>query len=129
MHESPAELLAEPKAPEAMRYAELGRYITTLERSGSDASKLQVDRALKLALPAACLVIALFGAPLAMSSPRSGAATGIAISLGTTIAYLLLAQIARAVGAGGMMDPTLAAWVPNLVFFLAALVLLRRVRT
>jgi lipopolysaccharide export system permease protein len=129
MRESPAELLAEPKAPEEMRYAELGQYITTLERSGNDASKLEVDRALKIALPVACLIIALFAAPLAMTSPRSGAAIGIAISLGTTVTYLLLAQIARAVGAGGAIDPTLAAWIPNLVFLLAALVLLRRVRT
>jgi lipopolysaccharide export system permease protein len=129
MRESPADLVAEPKAPEEMRYAELGRYITTLERSGNDASKLEVDRALKIALPVTCLVIVLFGAPLAMSSPRSGAAMGIAISLGTTVAYLLLAQIARAVGAGGVIDPTFAAWVPNIVFFLAALFLLGRVRT
>lgn len=129
MRETPAELLAEPKAPEEMRYAELGRYISTLERSGNDASKLEVDRALKLAIPAACLVIALFAAPLAMTTPRSGAAMGIAISLGTTVTYLMLAQIARAVGAGGVIDPTLAAWLPNAVFLLAALVLLRRVRT
>jgi lipopolysaccharide export system permease protein len=129
MRESPAELLAEPKAPEEMRYAELGRYIETLRRSGNDAGKLEVDRALKIALPVACLVIVLFGAPLAMSSPRSGAAVGIAISLGTTVAYLLLAQIARAVGAGGLIDPTFAAWIPNLVFFLGGVVLLGRVRT
>lgn len=129
MHETPADLLAESKNPEAMRWAELGRYIEALKRSGTDAGKLEVDRALKIALPVTCLVIALFGAPLAMTSPRSGAAAGIAISLGTTIAFLMLAQIARAVGAGGVIDPDFAAWLPNLVFFAGALVLLWRVRT
>ena len=89
-----------------MRYAELGRYIDALKRSGNDANKLIVEQALKLALPATCLIIALFGAPLAVTTPRAGAAVGIAISLGTTVMFLLLTQITKAIGAGGVIDPT-----------------------
>jgi lipopolysaccharide export system permease protein len=129
MTQTPADLLAEPKAPDEMRWAELGRYIDALRRSGNDANKLIVERALKLALPATCLVIALFGAPLAVQSPRAGAAVGIAISLGTTVIFLLMTQIMKAVGSGGLMDPTLAAWLPNMVFLAAGLVLIARVRT
>jgi len=127
--QSPADLLAEPKAPEEMRYAELGRYIDALKRSGNDANKLVVEQSLKLALPATCLIIALFGAPLAVQAPRAGAAIGVAISLGTTVIFLLMTQIMKAVGSGGLIEPTLAAWLPNMVFLLAGLVLLARVRT
>jgi lipopolysaccharide export system permease protein len=88
-----------------------------------------VEQALKLALPAACIIIALFGAPLAVTTPRAGAAVGIAISLGTTVIYLLFIQITKAIGAGGVINPVLAAWIPNIVFLFAALVLLARVRT
>jgi lipopolysaccharide export system permease protein len=129
LSQSPADLLAEPKAPDEMRYAELGRYIDALKRSGNDANKLVVEQSLKLALPATCLIIALFGAPLAVQAPRAGAAIGVAISLGTTVIFLLITQIMKAVGAGGLIDPTLAAWLPNMVFLLAGLVLLARVRT
>src|SRR6185312_8623658 len=129
LNQSPADLLAESKAPDEMRYAELGRYIYALKRSGNDANKLLVEQALKLALPATCLIIALFGAPLAVQAPRAGAAVGIAISLATTVIFLLLTQIMKAVGAGGLIDPTLAAWLPNMVFLLAGVVLLARVRT
>src|SRR5881396_3576273 len=73
MREAPVDLLAEPKAPDEMRYAELGRYIDALARSGSDTKKLRVERALKLSVPFACIIIALFGAPLAITTPRSGA--------------------------------------------------------
>jgi lipopolysaccharide export system permease protein len=127
--QAPADLLAESKAPEEMRYAELGRYIDGLKRSGNDANKLVVEQALKLALPATCLIIALFGAPLAVQAPRAGAAVGVAISLGTTVIFLLMTQIMKAVGAGGIIDPTVAAWLPNAVFLLAGLILLSRVRT
>jgi len=127
--QSPADLLAEPKAPDEMRYGELGRYIDALRRSGNDANKLIVERALKVALPATCLIIALFGAPLGITNPRAGAAVGVALSLGTTVLFLLLTQIMKAVGSGGVVDPVAAAWLPNLVFLAAALLLLLRTRT
>lgn len=129
LNQSPSDLLAEPKAPDEMGYAELGRYIEALKRSGNDANKLIVEQALKLALPATCLIIALFGAPLAVTTPRAGAAVGIAISLGTTVVFLLLTQITKAVGAGGVINATLAAWIPNVIFLFLALVLLAKVRT
>jgi lipopolysaccharide export system permease protein len=127
--QSPADLLAESKAPDEMRYAELGRYIEALKRSGNDANKLIVERALKVALPATCIIIALFGAPLGITSPRAGAAVGVALSLGTTVLFLLMTQIMKAVGSGGVVNPVLAAWLPNLVFLAAGLVLLARTRT
>jgi lipopolysaccharide export system permease protein len=124
--ETPDELLAEAKKPEEMRYQELGRYIDALERSGGDGRQLRVDRALKLAIPATCIIIALFGAPLAITSPRASGAFGVAISLGTTVAFLILVQLSRAVGAGGVMPPNLAAWMPNIAFGIAGLWLLNR---
>jgi lipopolysaccharide export system permease protein len=127
--QEPVDLLAEPKAPEEMRYAELSRYIEALQRSGNDTSKIEVERALKIALPATCLVIALFGAPLAVSSPRQGTAIGIAISLGTTVVFLSLIQLSKAVGVTGIVDPVAAAWAPNVLFFAAAMWLMTRVRT
>ena len=129
LSETPADLLAEPKAPDEMAYAELGRYIEALRRSGNDVNKLMVERALKVAIPVTCLIIALFGAPLAVTTPRAGAAVGIAISLGTTIVFLLFTQITKAIGAGGLIDPMAAAWTPNAVFLLAGIILFFRART
>jgi lipopolysaccharide export system permease protein len=127
--ETPGDLLAEPKAPEEMRYAELGRYIDALARSGSDTRKLAVDRALKLAIPFTCIIIALFGAPLAVSNPRGGAAWGVAVSLATTFIFLLLMQLSRAVGGGGLLPPVLAAWLPNGLAAVGAAWLLKKVQT
>jgi lipopolysaccharide export system permease protein len=127
--QAPAQLLAASKAPAEMRYAELGQYIEALRRSGNDVNKLEVDHALKIAIPITCLIIALFGAPLSLSSPRAGPAFGIAISLATTVLFLLIINLAKAVGAGGVINPIAAAWLPNVLFLGAGLVLLARVRT
>src|SRR5690606_16936203 len=95
--ETPEELLAQPKEADEMRYAELGRFIEMLERAGAEPHELRVERASKLAIPAATLVIILFGAPLANSQARSGPAFGVGISLGITILYLMLFRISEAV--------------------------------
>jgi lipopolysaccharide export system permease protein len=127
--QTPEQLLADSKIPAEMRFAEQSQYIDALRRSGNDVNKLLVEHALKLAIPVTCLIIALFGAPLSLSSPRAGPAFGIAISLATTVLFLLIINLAKAVGAGGVVHPVVAAWLPNLLFLGAAVVLLRRVRT
>lgn len=129
MTETPADLLTEPKAPDQMRYAELGHYVRTVERSGSDANKLKVERALKIAIPLTCLIIALFGAPLGLGGARSGPAYGVAVSLATTIVFLMMVQLTKAVGASGLLPPLLAAWFPNGLFGAMGLVLFARART
>src|SRR5438046_3432098 len=78
-----------------MRYAELGRYVDALARSGSDTRKLRVEQALKLSVPFACIIVALFGAPLAISTPRSGMAWGVAVCLATTFVDLLMFQLSK----------------------------------
>ena len=129
MTEAPADLMAKPRDPAEMRYQELSRFIASLERSGGDANLLRVERALKIAIPVTCLVIALFGAPLATSTQRGGTAYGIGVSLATTVTFLMLIQLTKAVGKGGLVSPDIAAWLPNAVFALGGLVLLVRVRT
>jgi lipopolysaccharide export system permease protein len=127
--EAPVELTAIPRSPDEMRFGELRRYIRSLERSGADPNELKVELSLKLAIPVTCLIIALFGAPLATSTQRGGTALGIGISLATTILFLMLIQITKAIGQGGVIPPYLAAWLPSLLFGTVGAVLLTRVRT
>lgn len=127
--ERPADMLAKPRSPEEMRYGELTRFIKAQERSGSDANLLRVERALKIAIPATCLIIALFGAPLATSTQRGGSAYGIGISLATTVIFLMMIQLTKAIGGKGLIPPDLAAWVPGAIFGVVGLVLMARVRT
>ena len=129
MDERPVDLMASSKAPQDMGFRELGRYIRAMERSGADVRVMKVERMLKLAIPVTCVVIALFGAPLATSTQRGGAAYGIGVSLGTTIVFLMLIQLTKAIGGRGAIDPELAAWIPNIIFAIVGVWLLTRVRT
>ncbi|GAC1514892.1 MAG: LPS export ABC transporter permease LptG [Gemmatimonadaceae bacterium] len=127
--EQPTDLLAAPKYPQDMEYKELTKFITALERSGGDANELRVERALKIAIPITCIIIAFFGAPLATSTQRGGTAYGVGISLATTVTFLMLIQLTKAVGGKGLIPPELAAWVPSILFLGVGVYMLTRVRT
>src|SRR5690606_6308423 len=94
--EAPEEVLAIAKDPEEMRYSELERFIRTIERSGGDSRGYRVNLAQKVSLPLAVFVIVLFGAPLATSSKRGGAAYGVGISLIVTLLYLMMFRVGEA---------------------------------
>ena len=127
--EAPVDLTALPRSPDEMRFGELKRYIYALERSGENVNEMKVELSLKIAIPVTCLIIALFGAPLATSTQRGGTALGFGISLATTLIFLMMIQVTKAVGQGGIVPPYLAAWLPSLLFGVVGTVLLVRVRT
>jgi lipopolysaccharide export system permease protein len=112
-----------------MTYQELTNFGRRLQRSGGDVGRTLTKRAQRTAIPAAAFVIILFGAPLATSSKRGGAAFGIGLSLVTTILYIMLFRVSGALGSTGALDPLVAAWLPNALFLAAGLVLMQRVRT
>lgn len=127
--ETPEELLAEPLEPEEMRYEELGDFIETMQRSGVEPRDLMVERAQKIAIPVATLIIILFAAPLANTSSRGGPAYGMGISLLITVMYLMAFRLAAAAGATGALPTQVAAWIPNIILLIASVFLIARVKS
>jgi lipopolysaccharide export system permease protein len=129
--ETPGDLMKEEKRADEMTTAELQQYLAQLKLSGGTPGALAVELPLKYAVPMACLVVALFGAPLAITNARAGAAIGLAIALGTTLTYLTGTQIMKAIGGKEILhfSPALAAWSMNIFFVVVALILLARVKS
>ena len=129
LSERPEDLVDTVRDEDEMTRVQLATLADRVIRSGGDPGRLQVKREQRLAIPVATLVIILFGAPLATSSKRGGAAFGIGLSLATTILYLVLFRVSGALGYAGLLDPWLAAWLPNLLFLGGGVILMARVRT
>jgi lipopolysaccharide export system permease protein len=129
LSEKPDELLEVPPEPDEMTYAEIDRFAEIIQRSGGDPNELLVKKEQKLSIPAMTLVIILFGAPLATSSKRGGAAFGIGLSLATLLVFMMLFRVAGAFGEAGAISPLVAAWLPNAVFAVAGVFFTARVRT
>lgn len=82
----------------------------------------------RLAAPWTCLVVVLIAIPFGAPSGRRNVFVGVAGSIFICFAYFILQQSSLALGTGGYLLPWVAAWLPNLVFGLAGIWLIRRVR-
>lgn len=93
---------------------------------GEALGNLEVNLANKLAFPFASLISVLIALPLAFLFGTKGRGVAMGISILAFIVYYLMTEAGAVVGGTGRVDPYFAAWLPNIVFGLAGLVLLWR---
>ena len=81
----------------------------------------------RLALPTSCLLLALVGIPLGLSSKKGGKATGFVLAIVLVFGYYFISLIGVAMSRQGKLPAWIAVWIANLVFLIAGVMLLRRV--
>jgi len=84
----------------------------------------------RLAAPWTCLVVVLIAIPFGAASGRRNLFVGVAGSIFICFGYYVIQSVSLALGLApnGHLPPWLAAWLPNLIFGTAGLVLTARVR-
>ncbi|HVI08616.1 MAG TPA: LPS export ABC transporter permease LptF [Candidatus Binatia bacterium] len=78
----------------------------------------------RFALPTACLVLAMVGIPLGLSSKKSGKSGGFVLTIILVFVYYFVSLIGVSLAKQGKVTPAMGAWLANTVFFAAALFLL-----
>ena len=112
-----------------MSYSQLRDYTERLRGSGFDVSAQLVALERKISFPFVTIVMTLLAVPLAVTTGRHGAMYGIGVGIVLAITYWVAISIFAALGTGGLVNPALAAWAPNLLFGAGAGYLLLTVRT
>jgi lipopolysaccharide export system permease protein len=80
----------------------------------------------RFALPMACLVLALVGIPLGLSSKKGGKSTGFVLTIILVLTYYSVSLTGVSLGRQGKIPASLGAWLADIVFFLAGALLLWR---
>jgi lipopolysaccharide export system permease protein len=128
--EGPADFQVVQKNVETMGYFELKRYIRKLQSEGYDASRYIVDLHGKIAFPWVSIILAVIGVSFSLRSERSGGvAQGIGAGLVIGFSYWLVFAFGMSLGRSGALSPFIAAWFANILFAVASLFLIRRVKT
>lgn len=127
--EPPEYFKTEAPDPVKMNFSQLRAHIAQLRASGSPTISAIVQLQRKVAFPFATVIMALLAVPFAVTTGRRGAMYGIGIGIALSISYWVIFQVFTAMGEGGVLTPTLAAWAPNLLFGVAALYMTLTVRT
>lgn len=87
---------------------------------------LKVEQHKRLALPFACVILALLAAPLGLQVHRGGGRGGIGLGIMLIVINYILLMFGESLGREGKLPPVFAMWMPNLVMGLLAAVLLFR---
>jgi LPS export ABC transporter permease LptG len=80
----------------------------------------------RFALPSACLVLALVGIPLGLSSKKGGKSAGFVLTILLVFAYYLVTLVGVSLARQGRAPAWFGAWLANIVFFLFGAFLLWR---
>jgi LPS export ABC transporter permease LptF/LPS export ABC transporter permease LptG len=80
----------------------------------------------RLALPAACIVLALVGIPLGLSSKRGGKSSGFVLTILLVFTYYSFSLIGVSLARQGRLSPGMGVWMADLVFLIGGVFLLWR---
>ena len=127
--EPPSYFKTDAPDAERMTYDQLRNYIAQLRTSGFQVIPYVVQLQRKVAFPFVTLIMTLLAVPFAVTTGRRGALYGIGVGIVMAIVYWTTQSVFGAVGAGGLISPTLAAWAANILFGAAAAYMILTVRT
>jgi lipopolysaccharide export system permease protein len=109
--------------PESMNFLQLRDYIQSIKDKGGDASEWLVDLYLKIAFPFVSLVIVFFGAPMVAGSVKRNKAASFGLALIISFVFYAFINIFQVLGRSQTVDPLIAAWISNMVFFILGIVM------
>ena len=78
----------------------------------------------RLALPTACIVLALVGIPLGLSSKKGGKSSGFVLTILLVFLYYSLSLIGVSFARQGRLSPAAGVWLADLAFFAGGVFLL-----
>ncbi len=94
--------------------------------NGAQSRAYAIEFHRRLALPTACLVLALVGIPLGLSAKKGGKSTGFVLTIGLVFLYYFLSLAGMSMARQGRISAGLGLWLGNAVFLAGGLFLLWR---
>ncbi len=112
---------------EVMNLWELNRHIENEKLKGSAGiTNYQVEMHKRLASPVAIIVLTFIGVALSSRKVRGGIGMHLGLGIGITFSYILFMQVSTVFATFGNLQPAIAAWLPNMIFSLLGVYLLRK---
>ncbi len=99
--------------PELLTFPNLWRFEPS---SPAQARAVATEIHKRMALPAACLIFALFGVALGVTTLRSGRSGGLFVGVMLALVYYMLMLGGERAARSGALPVVLAVWLPNLLF-------------
>lgn len=129
MNEDLSDIQSTTNSSEIMSLKDLSRFIERNKEAGLNTLRYEVDYQAKFGFAFAAFVMSLVGVPFSVSRARSGGTfVNLGICLGLAFLYWGTYNSGITLGQNGYLPPFVAAWGPNTVAVLVAILLMKRLK-
>ena len=109
-----------------MNYSELRAFIAKEKLKGSkNIKEYLVEKHKRVAFPFATIVLTIIGVSISSRKVRGGIGMHLGFGIAITFTYIMFLQVTTVFATKGNLAPGIAVWIPNIVFSVVALFLLR----
>lgn len=127
--EQPSDFISEVKPVEYLTSLELARFIAShKDLSKRTKAQKRFDLHSRLAMPWACIIVTLFGIPAGAKGGRQSALTGIFLAMAFFFGFYALTHIGVFLGKREIVAPWIGAWLSNIVFLVAGILMMFRLK-
>jgi lipopolysaccharide export system permease protein len=123
---TPDEFKRRDNAIQAMSLKELNDFIASQKMQGSSNIELSlIEKYKRLSVPFSTFILTIIAVSVSSRKAKGGIGMHIGIGLMLSFAYILFMQFSTQFAIGGIFNPLLAVWIPNIIFAFIAFLLYR----
>lgn len=109
-----------------MDYRELRQFIEMEKMRGSgNLLTFEIEKHKRIAFPFATIILTVIGVSLSSRKVRGGIGFHLGIGITICFAFILFMQITTVFATLGNLPPVIAVWIPNFIFGILSIYLLR----
>jgi len=111
---------------ETMGMKEINQFIKEEEIKGTTQITFhKIEKYKRLADPFSSIILTIIAVAIGSRKIRGGAGIPLSIGLILSFSYILFMQISTTFATNGNLIPVIAVWIPNIIFSLIAIILIR----
>jgi lipopolysaccharide export system permease protein len=123
---SPADFKRRANTIEAMDTPALNAFIREESLQGSsNISSYLVEKYRRIAIPFSTFILMLIGVSLSSRKVRGGIGAQLGLGIALSFAYIMFQQISNTFAINGSIPAIIAVWIPNIIFAVIAVYLVR----
>lgn len=122
----PRDLHKDETIIETMDYLTMRKYIKEEKEKGSSLVKyFQTEQQKRLTSPFGTIIMTLLGFSVASRKTHRGVGVHLFIGMGMAFSFVFLQQVSDVFAVSGDIPPALGAWIPNIIFLIICIFMLK----
>ena len=123
----PEHFIIQLNLAQSMTLFELNNSITKEEKDGSGKAKFyKIEKHKRISFPFASIILTFIAVALSSKKIKGGISYNLGLGLIISFSYILFFQFSSTLSTNGNLEPWIAVWIPNIIYIILGILLLRK---